>query len=302
MQIGEFLPRQFMLKAVMRELGLLPKGTDLNVPGNREVAASRIVSAIEAAADIFSSNDDPMPVPEQERQRIMHGIAPSSPEDLGQEAPSRERPIAALPQPPLEKKLLIQPDSEEARNIMSDPGRVKVIRPQRSGQPQGTHDYPNWEFNDLYATIMGSTPMTIKVAPEGQTGEVEMGRSFQADPAAGLVKILYSPPMQQKNSSHTSRNIDQDGNLLELPAMNVSIEVSKSFSIFDPRAIDFEREIYNLRGEAGKALRPRMANVPSSTPIIHGRTLEGVFSEFMRNNSGNSGTPRSAFSGSFDSV
>jgi hypothetical protein len=282
------LPRQFLVRAILQGLKRNP-----NIP--IDILSSRIADSVEAAAEIFESNDDALPVSDFERDRILGGRAPQSPEDLGHETIAHDKPLVRLPQPEPTKNLLISPDSPEANELMSNAGHVTPIRPQRNGQPSGTHERPNWDFNHLYATIMGAAPMSIKVTPDGQSGEVELERTFQANAATGIVKLVYCLPLQQKESSPSSPGGDAT-------AMSIPIDVGKSFSIFDPLALDFDREIYDIKEIAKRSFKTRATSVPSVTPIIPNRTLDQVFSEALRANAGDAPSPRSAFSGSFDSV
>lgn len=286
------LPRQFLVKAVLqgirRNPGLPP-----------DILASRIADTIEAAADIFESNDDAMPVSDYARSAL--ALPPQSPEDINTERnTSPEKPLLNLPQPPPTRTAIILPGSEEARETMSNVGHVRAIRPQRTGHPSSDHERQNWDFNQLYATLMSSMPMSIRLIPEGQKEEIEVDRSFQANAATGIVKVVYSPPVNQRASSPTAPN--PDGQTIDTP-MSIPVDVSKSFSTFDPVSIDFDREVYNLKETARKSFRVRSRGIPSVTPMIPNRTLDHVFAEAVRNNSVPADTPvRSAFTGTFETV
>lgn len=294
------LPRRFLVKSIL--LGV-KNNQDIIARGSAgfEILASRIADSVMAAAEIFESDDEPSVISDSQKQeflrdRSLHsGQAPDSPEDLGRDLPVAERPLLQLPQPPQDGSPIISPDSAEAKEVMTRQRGITPIRPARSGsKPEGTHERPNWDYNNLYGTIMGVMPVSIKVTPEGQSGSVELERSFQADASLGIIKVVYSPALQQKGSSPSTPLSSGDS------PMSIPVDISKSFNVYDPLGIDFDREIFDLQSLARKSFRPRQQNVPSRTPVIQGRTLEDVFREA---NTGSPESPRrSAFSGSFDSV
>lgn len=289
------IPRRFLVKAILL-------GIQKNQGIPPEILASRIADKIAEAAEIFEADDDPMPT--EARDRFVDGAvrqAPHSPEDFGEDNGVKNELSTRLPQPPPGQALIIAADSEDGRRIMAGPKTIVPIRPVRAVEDGGSGDEdferPKWDFNTLYATVMGVIPETIKVVPNGQTGEIELSRSFQANKATGTIKVVFISAAAQREST-PSMAPPVKGMEIELQPMAISVDVSRSFSIFDGRDLDFDRAVFEIKEQARKSFAPRSTTLQSRTPVIMGRTIEGMVSEGLRSGS----APTSPYSGNSDNV
>lgn len=270
-----------MVKAI---LGVLKRSP--SVTGSPELLASRVADKIEEAAEIFDAHDDPMPV--SRVREIYASTTQASPEDLGQDAIEREpRGIDDLPQPvqsrvaKAEKSLIVLPGSAEARQTMQEAKTVQPIRVARKATGPSDGEEPQWDFQELYAEVMGNMPPTIEVTPNGTSSSIALDRTFQADPASGIVKATYTLSGQRDSAPSTPDN--------PLAVVAVPMDVSTTFSIFMPRDVSFRTAVEELKVNAAKAFAPRPEAIVSNTRRISGG-LEGVYRRAL----GVGGTPQSA--------
>lgn len=274
------LPRRFMVRSILEALRTNAAVAD------HQLLATRIADQIEFAAKVFESDDDPAPVLDlgqvgQVGRANNLRQMPLSPEDLGQDEKIRRTPRAVqdLPQPvngKQEPQLVVLADSAEAQAVWEERGHegayeaVRAIRPARTPRDgrKTEGEQPQWEFQELYAEVIGGAPVSIEVTPQGVDGTVTLDRSFQADPGSGVVKVVYSVP-GQRGSSPSSPDDPQ-------AAVTIPIDVSTSFSIFSPRSIDFPAIVAGLKATASKSFAPRPEHVVSATPRTGG-SLENIY-------------------------
>jgi hypothetical protein len=288
------IERRFLVKTILRTLGKHP---DLARTASFELLASRIASAIEDVSAIVEGAEVTEDTGEEAGVMLLpaepalqpYAPGPQTPEDLGLDEVPPARPGSAagqLPQPVRHRPqnqekpekpartLILTPDTDEAREILSGTKEINPLRPRRSRAARA--DQPNWDFRELFDEVMARTPMTLELTPEGQTAQVTLDRTVQSDQATGIVKVTYSVAGQRESSPAARWGQDS------LPdPVTVPIEVSKVVNIYDDHSIDFEAIAGDLRKRAMQAFRPRPDSIASHTPQPPG-SLDLVLSRAIR--------------------
>lgn len=268
------LPRQFLVKSILNTLN---RNRDVR---SAELLASRIADQVEIAADIFESNDDAMPVPPPNVRHMQAGDTPDgyqpggsgTPEDLLADiVGGRRRAVENLPQP----SMIVAPDSPEGIKVLSRKAvtPIRVARPGGGGYNEG--EVRNWDFQDLYASVTGMAPLSIEVTPTGADTPVTLDRSFQADPSAGVIKLVYTLAGQRDSAPSTPDD--------PLAVVTIPIDVSASFSVYSSPNIDFPAVITGLKKTAAGSFASRPASILSATRRTRG-SLDNIYRSAMAEN------------------
>lgn len=285
------LPRPLLVRSILRELG---RSSDILQRGQTglELTASRVADAVEAAVDIFAGFDDPQPMHSAILDRTFEGLeeiraaagAPSSPEDLDQPAKVLDAPRNPMkfPQPVRnssgEEKpapsLIVLPGTREAERVMHD-REITPIRPRRITGPEAQEgEAASWEWGELYSAVTLRMEDSLRVRPPGVAEEIQLDRVVSANQSTGIIKVAYSVS-GQKESTPTAY-----GSSEEIP-MSIPVEVGHSFSVYDPRSLNFADITAELRDRAAVAFRPRQKGIVSTTRITSD-SLESMFAAVQR--------------------